>query len=315
MINPLIFGIASTELSKDEINFFVDNPCFGFILFARNITSKNQLILLTTSLKNLYPNREVPILVDQEGGRVARIKPSIGKKLYPAASYFSTLYDNNKSLAKSELHANYAELMFELKSLGIDSPCAPVCDLFFDDASNIIGDRSFGSTSEKVIDLCKSAIDGILESNGLPFIKHIPGHGRAKLDSHSELPVIDTKLDELINTDFMIFRELSSSFEGTIFAMTAHVIYSCLDTKRPVTISKKSIEYIRNDIGFKGTLVSDDICMHALHVEITHKESLNKYFLENLAKVTKMSLDAGCDIVLHCSGNINEMRAVATALD
>jgi len=357
-IKPLIFGVAGTTLSEQEIKLFKKYESVGFILFSRNIETRNQTIALTKSLKALYPDRKIPIFVDQEGGRVARIKPPIAQKLYPTAEHFSTLYDENKNKARHELKNNYIELMSELKSLGIDSPCAPVCDLHYKHANAIIGDRSFGNNANKIIDLCKEAISGIHHADGLPFIKHIPGHGRAKVDSHFELPIIDEPLASLENTDFKIFKELANA---KVWAMTAHIIYSAIDPSLPATISPDVISYIRNKIGFKGTLVSDDLCMYALHGKIGKKNAILKRvinmaqkeqdwkknyaqslqnlfnmdthdignalivemcenklleikpeFLESLTKITKMTLRAGCDIILHCSGDIEEMRAVCS---
>jgi len=360
MVKPVIFGISGTRLTSDEINLFKENEAVGFILFARNIETKQQLNELTGELKSLYPNRKTLIFVDQEGGRVARIKPPIAKSLFPSAEHFANNYQSTPLKAKSELKANCMELMSELKQFGIDSPCAPVCDIKFDGASDVIGDRSFGSSPEQVIDLCRAAIAGIKRSEGIPFIKHIPGHGRATVDSHYELPVVEEPLDVLRNTDFTVFKELAKE---NVWGMTAHIIYKALDPDNTATTSQKVIEYIRNNIGFKGTLVSDDICMYALHGEIGKKNailkrvlelasqnkqwkekyaeelektfSFNAYeignsiimeqcenklhelkpvFLESLAKVTKMTLDAGCDIVLHCSGDLAEMQAVCKAL-
>jgi len=359
-IKPLILSVAGTALSDQEIELFKQYEAVGFILFARNIETRNQTIALTTALKALYPDRKVPIFIDQEGGRVARVKPPIAKKLYPAAEHFSTLYDENKNEAKHELKNNYIELMSELKDLGIDSPCAPVCDLHYKHADAIIGDRSFGNNPEKVIDLCKEVISGIHHAAGLPFIKHIPGHGRAKVDSHFELPIIDEPLASLENTDFKVFKELA---DEKAWAMTAHIIYSAIDPKLPATISPDVVSYIRNNIGFAGKLISDDICMYALHGEIGEKHAVLKRvinmakkeqnwkenyterlqnlfnidahdignsiiiemcenklleikpeFLESLAKITRMTLRAGCDIILHCSGDIKEMRTICDAL-
>ena len=360
MVKPVIFGISGTRLTDDEINLFRENKAIGFILFARNIETKQQLNELTSELKNLYSDRETPIFIDQEGGRVARIKPPIAKSLFPSAEHFAANYQSNKIKAKSELKANYIELMSELKRFGIDSPCAPVCDIKFDRASDVIGDRSFGSSPEQVIDLCRAAIAGITRCGGIPFIKHIPGHGRATVDSHYELPIVEEPLETLEETDFAVFRELAKE---KVWGMTAHIIYKALDPDNTATTSKKVIEYIRNNIGFKGTLVSDDICMYALHGEIGKKstilkrvlelafqnkqwkeqyaEELKKTFgfnayeignpiiieqcenklleikpviLESLAKVTKMTIEAGCDIVLHCSGDLEEMQAVCREL-
>ena len=358
-VKPLIFGISGTSLTEDETKLFQENKVFGFILFSRNIDAKSQVINLTKSLKNLYPDRKVPIFIDQEGGRVARIKPPVIERTYPSAEHFSNLYEEDKMQAKHELKANYVELMSELRQLGIDSPCAPVCDILYKGASNVIGDRSFGNHADKVIDLCKAAISGIQHSGGIPFIKHIPGHGRAKVDSHFDLPIVDTSLNHLENSDFKVFRELASE---KVWGMTAHIIYTTLDRKRIATTSPIVIDYIRSNLYFKNTLVSDDLCMYALHGIIGEKLALlkrvitlakneqnwkDKYskrlkelfnidtyqighpiiieicqkklleikpeFLESLSKVTTMTLRAGCDIVLHCSGDIEEMQAVCNA--
>ena len=360
MVKPVIFGISGTRLTNNEINLFMENEASGFILFARNIKTKQQVQDLTHSLKSLYPNKKTPIFIDQEGGRVARLKPPITKTLFPSAECFALNYQANKAKTKQELKTNYIDLMTELKKFGIDSPCAPVCDLKFTGADKIIGDRSFGRTPEQVIDLCKSAIEGIIYANGIPFIKHIPGHGRAMVDSHYELPIVKAPLHVLESTDFAVFKGLSSK---KVWGMTAHIIYQALDPDNTATTSPKVINYIRDNIGFKGTLVSDDICMYALHGDIGKKNALlqrviklaleqkewkKKYaqrmkeefnfdtdkmenhiiikqcknklleikpvFLESLAKVTRITLDAGCNIVLHCSGDIEEMKSVCKAL-
>lgn len=356
MVKPVIFGISGIYLTNDEINLFKENEAVGFILFARNIESKQQIQNLTRDLKALYPDRKTPIFIDQEGGRVARIKPPIAKKLFPSAEHFDISYQSSKVQAKHELKANYIELMSELKELGIDSPCAPVCDLKFAGASDVIGDRSFGENPKQVIDLCKTAITAITHAGGIPFIKHIPGHGRAKFDSHFELSIVKDSIEVLEEADFAVFRELA---DEKVWGMTAHIIYEALDPNNTATTSSKVIKYIRDNIGFKGTLVSDDICMYALHGDIGEKNAIlkrvlnltsknqewkEKYaqqlekifgfnthavgnsviieqcenklleikpvFLESLAKVTRMTLDAGCDIVLHCSGDLEEMQTV-----
>ncbi len=355
-MKPFILGISGLKLTQEEIELFRTNPVAGFILFGRNIESKLQLKELTSSLKSIYLDRSVPIYIDQEGGRVARVKPPVSKRLYPSAAHFAEIYDSNPIDAKQELRANYMELMSELKSFGIDSPCAPVCDLYFEWASDVIGDRSYGATPGKVITLAKSAIMGIEHAGGIPFIKHIPGHGRARVDSHYDLPIVDTPINELEDTDFRVFKELASE---KVYAMTAHIIYTNLDKSLPATISPPVIKYVRDNIGFKGTLVTDDINMYALHGEVgkvrstlkkviqlaqdnkdwkkDYSDSLTELFdfdtagmgtievielcrkklsltksdfIESLKNVTKMSLKAGCDIVLHCSGDIDEMKAI-----
>lgn len=355
-MKPFILGISGFKLTESEIELFKTNSVAGFILFSRNIESKLQLKDLTSSLKAIYPDRSIPIYIDQEGGRVARIRPPVSKRLYPSAAHFAEIYDSNPVSAKQELKANYIELMSELKSLGIDSPCAPVCDLYFEWANDVIGDRSYGATAEKVIALAKSAIIGIEHAGGVPFIKHIPGHGRARVDSHYDLPIVDAPLTELEDTDFRVFKELARE---KVYAMTAHIIYTNLDKSLPATISPTVIKYIRDNIGFKGTLVTDDINMYALHGEVgkirstlkkviqlaqgnkdwkkDYSDSLTELFdfdtasmgtieiielcrkklsltksdfIESLKNVTKMSLEVGCDIVLHCSGDLDEMKAI-----
>ncbi|MDG1436779.1 MAG: glycoside hydrolase family 3 N-terminal domain-containing protein [Rickettsiaceae bacterium] len=360
MIKPIIFGLSSTTLSEKEIQLFQKESAYGFILFARNIESKEQLIALTSSLKNIYPERSVPIFIDQEGGRVARIKPPISDVLYPAAGTFAEKYKDSPEMAKAETEENYQNLMAELKTFGIDSPCAPMCDIRWPGSNDsVIGDRSFGDNADQVIDLSLSAINGIKNSGGIPFIKHIPGHGRSAVDSHIGLPVIDTPLDELESSDFLVFKELSK--DKDVWGMTAHIIYTALDKEHTATTSPIIVDYIRNKIGFTGTLVSDDINMYALHGAIGTKhmilkkiinliskekewqqyskdlnelfnidslpsqnpemeewcqnklEEVNPEFLASLQNITKLSLEAGCDIILHCSGDIEEMTAVCKA--
>lgn len=357
---PFIFGISTTTLTTEEVSFFKDNIPVGIILFSRNIESKAQLLELTQSIKNILP--DTLLFVDQEGGRVARIKPPVIDRLYPAAKYFSELYDEDSLSAKREVKANYIDMMEKLSEFNINSPCAPVCDLLYDDAHEIIGDRSFGNNLEKVIELCSFAITAIQHNESIAFLKHIPGHGRARLDSHYDLPIIDTDLATLEQMDFYIFKKLTERHpEDSLWGMTAHIIYSCIDPELPATISPKVIKYIREKIGFKNTLITDDICMYALHGEVGQKISLLKRvikavndnqdwkteygelllslvkidvskignilileecekklmdlkqeFLASLQKVTKMSIEAGCDIILHCSGELDEMKSVSS---
>lgn len=364
-ILPLIFGVKSTALSDEEIKFFQNNPVQGIILFSRNIESKEQVIALNQSIKNLYKDKpNLPIFVDQEGGRVARIKPPIAAKKYPTAKYFADLYLQDKDKALLETHNNYRDIMQEASNLGFDSLCSPVCDLLFDGASNIIGDRSFGRSPQQVTGLAGAAIDGILEAGGIPFIKHIPGHGRALVDSHYELPHVDEPLDELEKTDFVPFKQLA---EKETWGMTAHIVYTAIDAKAPLTLSKSGIEYIRKNI-FDGIIVSDDVGMFALHGELgtkkallkrldaaakkntdwaepyklNHSELFNKTFdvsinsmsendllelchqkeaeikkdfLASLANVSKLSIESGCNYVLHCSGDLEEMQAITAVFN
>ncbi len=259
-----------------------------------------------TDLKNLY-DYEVLIFVDQEGGRVARLKPPIIKLQYPPAGDFGLIYDKEGAeKAGLKVFENYSSLISSLQEYGINSPCAPVADLRYPYTDNVIGDRSFGESVNKVVYLATKAIEAIEGHGGVAIIKHIPGHGRATCDSHYKLPHITNSLNELNNSDFEVFRRLSKN--NTVkWAMTAHIIFDALDPDLPVTLSKKAINFIRKEIGFTGILVSDDIGMLALHGEI----KLGKAeFINSLVIVTKQIINAGCDLVLHCSGDINEMKAI-----
>lgn len=309
MTKPIIFGVSSFELTEHEKKLFIENEIYGFILFKRNIESKEQLHKLIDTLRALYPHKNIPIFVDQEGGRVARIKTPIFNKEYPALEKFGTLYDSDIHVALEAVKVNHKNLLGELKALGIDCACSPVADLRYAYTDNVIGDRSFGGDVIKVVELCNAAIDGIKAAGGLVVIKHIPGHGRATSDSHLSLPRVTTSFDELNNTDFKVFRELSKN-KNVDFAMTAHIIYDALDAESPATLSSTAIKFIRHDIGFKGILMSDDICMKALHMNINYE--IKDEYLSNLKLVAQQSLEAGCDIVLHCSGDIEEMRVVVS---
>ena len=354
----IIFSLAGTMLTNEEKEFFLEANPLGFILFSRNVESADQLRSLTSSLKILFPERQVPIFIDQEGGRVARIKPPVSQKLYPAAKLFADMYIADKEKAKFEVRENYRQLISELKAFGIDSACAPVCDIHYQGSDPIIGDRSFGDNVEQVVDLCGEIIKVTNEQQGLAFIKHIPGHGRASVDSHLDLPIVDTSLEVLEATDFRVFKELANQ---QVWAMTAHIVYSAIDPVKPATLSPKVIKYIRNQIGFKGTLVTDDLGMYALHGDIgkrklllsktiklaskeeqdwknsSYKEDFMKLFgvdiskknnqeildycidkekeikplfCQSMAIAAKESLAAGCDIVLHCSGDLEEMKII-----
>ncbi len=284
MFKKAVLGIASTELTQEEVELFkIYNP-YGIILFKRNCANVEQLRKLTASIKDLMPN--IKIFIDQEGGRVARLKEPEFREFPPA----------NNLLTEAQAYDSYFIMGNYIKSLGIDINCAPVADLYYDYANNIIGDRSFGESVDQVVNLAKAAAKGLIDSGITPVIKHIPGHGRALVDSHLELPVIATELNELEKSDFEVFRRLNTM----PMAMTAHIIYKALDPNLPVSISKNSIEYIRNKIGFKELLISDDINMKALKGD--------------LGDLALNVLNAGCDLVLHCSGKIDEMRKVLATI-
>jgi beta-N-acetylhexosaminidase len=287
----VIFGLASTSISEQERQFFREVQPLGFILFARNIQNFKQTQALVSELKSLIDSDYVPILIDQEGGRVRRLKPPYFRDS-KAAGDFGKLAEKNMDDAQLAVFLNHYLMGKELASLGFNIDCAPVLDLVHGGAHNIIGDRSFGSDPLQVTNLGKYAIYGLMAAGVLPIVKHIPGHGRAKLDSHHDLPIIDTPLAILEKTDFLPFKELAFA----PLAMTAHLILKDIDPDKPVTLSQPSINYIRDEIGFKNILITDAIEMKALS--------------GSFASRAKEALIAGCDILLHCSAKMDEMQQV-----
>jgi len=294
---PLILGISGLVLSTEEKELFATNKPHGVILFKRNCNSREQIISLTSEIKTII-GPDVKIFIDQEGGRVARVKPPIACKEYPNMEFFGEIYKvSGRDVAIQKIEQNFFELMSELKVLGIDVTCAPVCDLRHIGAHDIVGNRSFGTDVQIVIDLCIAALDGIHRAGGEGVIKHIPGHGRSMHDSHLALPHVDTGLEELESTDFAIFKALANKCP---YAMTAHIIYSCFDTENTITTSCAAINYIRENIGFTGMLMTDDLDMKALSGTLEDK--------------TKASLDAGCNIALQCSGKIEDIATIIGAM-
>ncbi|HLD77215.1 MAG TPA: beta-N-acetylhexosaminidase [Rickettsiales bacterium] len=291
---PVIYGISGTSLTDEEKRFFEKNGCVGFIIFTRNIQNKQQLLALTKSLKELMGG-EILILIDQEGGRVTRMKePHF--KCYPNGEFFAKLYKQDKQKALVAIKKNFAEIAFDLQEVGINVDCAPVLDLSRLETHQIIGDRAYGSDVSQVTDLGRKVCEGLLSQNVYPVIKHIPGHGRATCDSHLELPKVAVSYEELLKTDFAVFK----NFTDQKFAMTAHVLYSAIDNKNCATISPKIIEIIRKEIGFQNILMTDDLSMKAL----------GGTFQERV----KLSLKAGCDLILHCNGNMQEMQEINASL-
>jgi len=293
---PIIFGLSGETLANQEISLLNDNKIWGIILFSRNIKSKSQTINLTTEIKKQSKNPNIHILIDEEGGRITRLK-----EIYPlplkAAAELGKELEKNHAEGKQEIIKTYTEIANRLKSLGINIACSPVADLTMPETHDIIGDRSFSKNIDTVIQATKIAADTLLNNNILPTIKHIPGHGRATMDSHLELPKITTEIDILENTDFRIFKNLNNY----PLAMTAHIIYDALDPKTPITLSPHSISYIRNNIGYKGKIMTDDIGMKALQ----------SY---SLKEIISFALQAKCDYILHCNGDINEMTEIIDIL-
>jgi beta-N-acetylhexosaminidase len=292
----IIFGISGKALTDKEIELIRSGNPHGVILFSRNCENKEQVSSLTGHIKSLSPDTK--IFIDQEGGRVQRIKPPINDRKYPNMEYFGNIYDKDKASGLKAVEENFYDLMSELKDWGIDVTCAPVADLRIKGAHDIIGDRSFGYDPDKVVALCKAALQGIHRAGGEGVIKHIPGHGRAFADSHAELPKVDASLEELEQTDFAVFKALAKS---CAYAMTAHVVYTALDPNLPATLSPIVVQYIRDKIGFSGIIMTDALEMEALSGT-------------TMTERAKASMEAGCDIALYCTSQMAEVENILVAL-
>jgi beta-N-acetylhexosaminidase len=293
-ITAAILGCAGKTLSREEVAFFRDVKPWGFILFARNIEDPDQVRALTAALRETVGRQDAPILIDQEGGRVQRLVPPHWNR-YPPGRAYGALVAKDAALARDITRLGARLIAHDLAALGINVDCVPVLDVPDPQGHEIIGDRAYGDTPEQVGTLGRAAAEGLIAGGVLPVIKHIPGHGRAKADSHLELPVVDASYEDLDARDFPPFRVLSDM----PMAMTAHVIYTAVDRKRPATTSKKAIKrVIREAIGFDGLLMSDDLSMKALSGDFEQR--------------AQDSLAAGCDVVLHCNGDMAEMKAVVS---
>lgn len=284
--------MGGARLSREEKSFFTGAQPWGFILFARNCGSPQQIKSLIAELHDVTGRDRLPILIDQEGGRVARLKPPHWPE-YPPAGVFAALGEKNIETAARAVWLNARLIAHDLAALGITVDCAPVADLPVSGAHDIIGDRAFGHEPQQVIRLARAQAGGLLAGGVAPVLKHIPGHGRASADSHEELPVVDAPLAELRVTDFVPFAALAD----LPMAMTAHVLYPAVDAKRMATLSPAVISLIREEIGFKGLLMSDDLSMKAMQ--------------GGYAERARAALDAGCDVALHCNGDMKEMAGVA----
>jgi len=293
MRSRAIYGCAGLTLSEEEGAFFRDVQPFGFILFARNVSNPEQVRALIACLRETVGDARAPVLVDQEGGRVARLKPPAWGARPPMAR-FGVLHRTAAETAREAAYLNARLIAHDLAGLGINVDCAPVLDVPVEGADVVIGDRALAQDPATIIDLGREVIDGLLEGGVLPVMKHIPGHGRAMADSHHALPRVTSTREELSASDFVPFRGLAHCPA----AMTAHVVYEAIDPQRPGTVSPRVVkEAIRGEIGFEGLLLSDDLSMNAL--------------AGTLASRTRAALFAGCDIALHCNGKMDEMKEVA----
>ncbi|HSF94450.1 MAG TPA: beta-N-acetylhexosaminidase [Thermohalobaculum sp.] len=284
-----IFGLAGSELSPAERAFFAEAAPWGFILFARNVESPEQVARLTAELREAV-GRDAPVLIDQEGGRVARLRPPHWRQWQPVMRLFD-MADEAAALEAARLR--YRIIAEELAALGIDVDCVPLLDVPVPGAHDVIGERALGREAEAVARRGRAVCEGLRAGGVLPVIKHLPGHGRAGADSHHELPRVATPLAELRAVDFAAFRPLAHEALG----MTAHVVFEAIDAQRCATLSPAVIGAIREDIGFDGLLMTDDLSMKALS--------------GSMAARTRDSLAAGCDVILHCNGEMAEMAEIA----
>ena len=290
-----IYGLAGTELTPDEAAFFADSRPAGYILFKRNIETREQLRRLTDALRDLEGHDEVPILIDQEGGRVARMRPPEWQT-FPPGEAFDRLYQLAPSSAIEAARVNARALGLMLNEVGINIDCLPMLDVRQPGANDIVGDRALGAEPMQVASLGKAILDGLKSAGVLGVIKHIPGHGRAMADSHLELPVVDAGEDELA-VDLEPFERLRDSAMG----MTSHLLYTEWDAERPASQSPIVIhDIIRQRIGFDGFLMSDDIGMEALAGDHGQRAAA--------------CVAAGCDVALHCDGKMENMLLVAAAV-
>lgn len=297
-----IFSVEGARLSQKEKAFFKQADPLGFILFARNCDNPKQLRELTNSLRESV-GRDCPILIDQEGGRVQRLKPPAWRS-YAAAASYGEIAVSDMEQALEDLRFSTLRLGEELRESGINVNCAPVLDVARPETHDAIGDRAFSADPAIVARLGLSVCRNLLAAGVTPVIKHIPGHGRATLDSHHALPVVTASQAELSQSDFVPFREIAGSdVGGLVWGMTAHIIFKAIDPDHPASVSEKVISgIIRKDIGFQGLLLSDDLDMKAL----------NAY--GDVAGRAVAALKAGCDVALYCAGKLPDMEKIAESV-
>jgi beta-N-acetylhexosaminidase len=293
-IGAFISGCAGHKLTTDEQAFFRDTQPWGLILFKRNVEAPDQVRALTEHFREVVGRRNAPVLIDQEGGRVQRMAPPHWRK-YPAARRYGDRYEADPlgTVRAARLAARL--IADDLAAVGITIDCVPVLDLPAEGSHEVIGDRAYATSAEKVIVLARQAMMGLMSGGVLPVIKHIPGHGRASVDSHHTLPVVSAGKKQLEAADFLPF----AAFADAPLAMTGHVVYEAIDPGNPATLSRKVVRIIRKEIGFEGLLMTDDLSMKALAGDLS----------ERVARAS----EAGCDVMLHCNGDLAEMKAVAAA--
>ncbi len=293
MTSAAIYGCSGHRLTEDERAFFAQTRPWGFILFRRNIDTPDQVRALTDELRASIGDPDAPILIDQEGGRVQRMGPPHWPKYPPGNAYLKATNDLSDARERARLGARL--MAHDLREVGINVDLLPVLDVPVPGAHDIVGDRAYGQDPDIVALLGRAAAEGLLAGGVLPCIKHMPGHGRAFADSHKDLPTVHADFDTLDGWDFAPFKALSDM----PLAMTAHIVFTAVDKKRPATQSKKAVRMMREHLGFSGLIMTDDLSMQALS--------------GSLGERAHRSLKAGCDVVLHCNGDMAEMQAVAEA--
>ena len=292
MARAFITGLSGTSIAAGERQFLREASPWGLILFKRNIDNPSQVHNIVDDFRNCVGRPDAPVLIDQEGGRVQRLAPPHWAA-YPSGAVYGQLYDQDRAAGIAAAKLGARLIAADLEALGITVDCLPLADLRLPGADAVIGDRAYGATPDKVAAIAAAVAGGLMEGGVLPVLKHIPGHGRATADSHKSLPIVRTDRTALEATDFAAFRALAT----LPMAMTAHVVFTAIDAL-PVTTSKTMISnVIRGFIGFDGLLMSDDVSMGALDGSIGER--------------TAATLAAGCDVVLHCNGKIQEMHEVA----
>ncbi|TAJ38850.1 MAG: beta-N-acetylhexosaminidase [Reyranella sp.] len=288
-----IFGCAGPDLTSEERAFFRDVDPLGFILFARNVDTPERTRRLVDDLRSCVARADAPVLIDQEGGRVARLRPPAWRKA-PPARLLGALYARDPERGLEAARLNSRLLAADVASVGCDVDCLPVLDIAFPETHAVIGDRAYADRPEPVAALGRAAAEGLLAEGVMPVIKHIPGHGRATVDSHEALPRVSASRDLLERTDFVPFQLLAD----LPWAMTGHLLFEAIDPAACITVSARGVrEVIRGHIGFDGLLLSDDLSMQALGGSLGERAS--------------RALAAGCDVALHCNGRMNEMTEIA----
>lgn len=288
-----ITGVSGKALTRDEASFITEARPWGLILFARNVGTPSEVASLCAAFREALGDAGAPVLIDQEGGRVQRLKPPTWAQ-YPSAAVIGRVDEADPAAGRRAAYLKARLIGDDLHRLGIDIDCAPALDLFVAGASDVIGERAFSRVPGSVIRLAAAAMEGFLDAGVLPTIKHMPGQGRGPVDSHFHLPVVDAALDTLIETDFQPFRAL----RHCPFGMTGHVVYTAIDPSAPATHSAPVISgIIRRHMGFDGALMTDDLGMKALGGSFRER--------------TERALAAGVDLALHCSGIMSEMEEVA----